>query len=229
MAGLKFSRPLIGAGILIMILAATVVWMASRPPVERIVTISKPPEKIEYIVGVPIAVSGPYEVEGPFRRDGALLAIEQMNALLATAGSPVTFRAIHEDSKGTPEGALAAIEALSAAGAKIVVGPLSSAEVQGIRSFCDSHRIVCISPSSTAPQLALPGDYIFRVAQTDLAQAKALAQLVAETGYAKVAAIARDDDYGRGISDAFSKSFTETGAQSKRFYSPRAYRAMRPM
>ncbi len=177
---------------------------------------------VEYPIGLAIAVSGPYAVEGPYRRDAALLAIEHVNKMLEAAGSPIRFKPIHEDSKGTAEGALAALEALAAAGVKVVVGPLSSKEVRAVKSFADAHKIVCISPSSTAPGLAVPDDYIFRVVQTDAAQAKALAQVVAELGYTKVAIIGRDDDYGRGIADLFEKLFKERygGTVKKLMYTP---------
>ena len=164
--------------------------------------------RLEYTIGLAIAVSGPYAVEGPFRRDAALLAIEHMNDMLEAIGSPVRFVAIHEDSKGTTEGALAALEALMAAGAEVVVGPLSSGEVSAIKSFCDANKIVSISPSSTSPKLAVPDDYIFRMCPTDIPQAKALAQLLGETGYTKVAIIGRADDYGVGLADLFEEQFT---------------------
>ena len=165
------------------------------------------PEKIEYTIGLAIAVSGPYAVDGPNRRDAALLGVEHMNDLLEAAGSPVTFVPIHEDSKGTTEGALLAFEALTAAGAKVVVGPLSSGEVGAIKSFCDDNKIVSISPSSTSAALAVPNDYVFRMPPTDIPQAKALSQLLGELNYTDVAIIGRNDDYGKGIANMFEDLF----------------------
>src|SRR3972149_5145408 len=83
---------------------------------------------VTYVIGVEIAVSGPYAADGPLRRDGAFLAIDQMNAQLQAAGSNIRFERIHVDSAGTASGALAPFEALVAAGVQVVVGPLSSAE-----------------------------------------------------------------------------------------------------
>ena len=167
-----------------------------------------PPEEKEYTIGLAIAVSGGYATEGPFRRDAALLAIEHMNDMLEAAGSPVSFAYIHEDSGGTAEGAVEAIEALYAAGCEVVVGPLSSGEVSAIKTYCDDNKIVSISPSSTSPLIALPNDYIFRMCPTDIPQAKALAQLLGELGYTDVAIIGRNDDYGVGIADLFEDLFT---------------------
>lgn len=186
--------------LIIAILAGVAGWLAIGPVAA--------PEEVEHPIGLAIAVSGPYETEGPYRRDAALLAIEHMNDLLEDADSPVSFVAIHEDSKGTAEGALAAFEALSAAGVKVVVGPLSSGEVGAIKSFADANKIVSVSPSSTSLALAVPDDYIFRMPPTDIPQSKALSQLVDELGYTKVAILARNDDYGKGITDMFEDLFT---------------------
>jgi branched-chain amino acid transport system substrate-binding protein len=45
------------------------------------------------------------------------------------------------------------------------------------------------------------------VVPTDLFQGNVLAQLMAKEGIKKVAIIARNDDYGKGLSDAFEKAF----------------------
>ncbi len=192
---------LIGAIVVIVVLLGAVVWLAISPPAL--------PEEIEYKIGVAIAVSGPYAVDGPFRRDAAFLAIENMNDLLEDAGSPISFAPVHEDTKGAPADALAAFESLAAAGIEVVVGPLSSGEVGGIRDYANTNKIVSISPSSTSVALAVPDDYIFRMPPTDIPQSKALAQLVNELGYTKVAIMARNDDYGKGIADLFGATFVD--------------------
>jgi len=189
--------------IVIVILAGVLGWVLTRPPAK--------PEVIEYPIGLAIAVSGPYAVEGPYRRDGALLAIEEVNKMLENASSPIRFVPIHEDSKGTAEGATAALESLAAAGVKVVVGPLSSKEVRAIKTYADEHKIVCISPSSTAVGLAVPDDYIFRMVPTDAAQGRGIADVMWHDGYTHAVVIARDDDYGRGVVEVFESEFTAKG------------------
>jgi len=181
------------------------------------------PQQINYPIGLAIATTGPtYQVDGPIRRDAALLAIEQMNAQLAAAGSPVRFQPIHEDTTGTADGAREALQLLAAAGVKVVVGPLSTGEVSAIRDFVTQNKIVSISPSSTGIAAAIPNDYVFRAPPTDIPQSKALAQLVDTLGYTEVAIIARNDDYGKGFADLFESTFeTEYGGQVTRIaYDP---------
>lgn len=218
---------------LVILLGAVSSFLAVNPrPAEQVTrtvertqvqTVTVVPTRIEYIIGMPMAVTGAaYATEGPFRRDAAQLAIEDINALLERSGSPVRFKAIFEDSKGTAEGALAAVQALFAAGARVMVGPFSTGEVRGVKAFADTNKIVIISPSSTGVALALADDYVYRAVASDLFQARALAQLVSTLGYSKVAIIGRSDDYGKGIADLFEKSFAEKykGTVRKLLYTP---------
>jgi len=206
---------LIACIIIIVILGGALGWALMQA--------AAPPAMVEYPIGLAIAVSGPYAVEGPYRRDAALMAIEEVNAMLERAGSPIRFKPIHEDSKGTAEGAKAALEALAAAGVEVVVGPLSSKEVAAIKSYVDEHHIVAISPSSTAISLAVPDDFIFRMVPTDAAQGRGIADLIWYFGHEHVAVIARDDDYGRGVAGVFESEFTAKGGEVyKIMYDPTA-------
>ena len=165
-------------------------------------------------IGLAIAVTGTaYQTEGPIRRDAALLAIEQFNANLAAANSPIRFESIHEDTTGTADGARAALEALAAVGVKVVVGPLSTGETSAIRDFVTTNEIVVISPSSTGVSAAIPNDFVFRAAPTDIPQAKALAQLVDTLGYTKIAILHRQDDYGQGFGSLFQTEMAARGGQ----------------
>ena len=179
---------------------------------------------VTYPIGVEIAISGSYATDGPLRRDGAFLAIDQMNDQLTAAGSPVRFQRIHEDSGGTPTGATNSFNALLAAGVKVIVGPLSSGEVNAIMPLANANKVVSISPSSTAPSLAVP-DYSFRVAPNDAFQAKALCRLFGGEGLTKIGMIARDDDYGRGIAnltEALFEAAPFNGQVTRVMYDPAA-------
>ena len=176
--------------------------------------VQQPPAggRITYLIGVEIAISGTYATDGPLRRDGAFLAIDQMNAQLNASGSPVFFQRIHEDSGGTTTGATASFNALRAAGVQVIVGPLSSGEVGAIMPAANDNHVVAISPSSTAASLAAD-DYVFRVAPSDGLQARAIANLFSTQGITKVGIIARDDDYGRGLAN-LTKSIFEAAPYS---------------
>lgn len=183
---------------LIVVLAGALAYVATQP--------RGPTGTVTYLIGVEIAITNQYATDGPLRRDGAFLAIDQMNAQLQAAGSPIRFQRIHEDSAGTPTGATTAFNSLLAAGVNVVVGPLSSAEVNAILPLANANEVVAISPSATAPSLAVD-DFVFRVAPNDAFQSRALAKLLQDQGITKIGVIARDDDYGRGLANLLESTF----------------------
>jgi branched-chain amino acid transport system substrate-binding protein len=221
----------IGLIVLVVVLLGAVGYLAAYPPTRVVTTtVTAPggaaqvttvtqvltttvtqaapqPQMIECRLGFAMAVSGPYAVDGPVRRDGGILAIEHINKYLESIGAPIRFRYVHDDTKGTAADALKVVQSMYAAGIRVIIGPFASGEVRGVMDFANSNKIIIISPSSTSPLLAAP-DYIFRAPPTDLFQAKVLAQLMNSMGIKKVAAIVRGDDYGRGLLEAFRKEFT---------------------
>lgn len=184
--------------ILSVVLAGALAYVATQPRGTTGTT--------TYTIGVEIAISNQYATDGPLRRDGAFLAIDQMNAQLVAAGSPIRFQRIHEDSQGTAQGAADSFNALIGAGVNVVVGPLSSGEVNAVMPLANANEVVAISPSSTAPNLAVD-DFVFRVAPNDAFQAAALAELFDTQGITKVSIISRDDDYGRGLANLLEATF----------------------
>jgi len=221
----------IGLIVLVVVLLGAVGYLAAYPPTRVVTTTvtapggaaqvttvtqvltttvtqaAQQPQMIECRLGFAMAVSGPYAVDGPVRRDGGILAIEHINKYLESIGAPIRFRYVHDDTKGTAADALKVVQSMYAAGIRVIIGPFASGEVRGVMDFANSNKVIIISPSSTSPLLAAP-DYVFRAPPTDLFQAKVLAQLMNSMGIKKVAAIVRGDDYGKGLLEAFRKEFT---------------------
>ena len=62
---------------------------------------------------------------------------------------------------------------LASKGIRIVIGPSTSSELEAIKDYANNNGIILLSPSSTAPALAIPGDNIFRFVPDDTHQAEA--------------------------------------------------------
>lgn len=175
----------------------------------------------EIPIGLAIAVSGGYAVDGPRRLKGALLAIEEMNQLLEKAGAPFRFKPVHEDTKASPQEAVNVIKRFISQGIQVIVGPLSTSETAAVMPIVNKAHVVVISPSSTGKAAAFPNDYVFRVAPPDTAQGPALAKLIYQLGYTKLVIIARNDDYGRGLAELVKNTFEQLGGKvSMILYAP---------
>ena len=101
-------------------------------------------------------------------------------------------------------GALAGLEAARAGGSgpSYYIGPSSSANAARVLDYANRNGIVLVSPSSTGPSLAVPGDALFRMIPDYSLHAEAVARLLAERGAAEVVLAVRDDAWGRGVADS---------------------------
>lgn len=167
------------------------------------------PEEIQ--IGLAIAVSGGYAVDGPRRLNGALLAIKEMNELLERVGAPFRFVPVHEDTRASPEEAVNVINRFISQGIQVIVGPLSTSETAAVLPIVNREKVVVISPSSTGQAAAQPDDFVFRAPPPDTRQGPALAQIIKSLGYEKLVIIARNDDYGKGLAELVANTLRQLG------------------
>lgn len=161
------------------------------------------------------SLTGDLATFGENERVAAEFAVEQVNDLLGDAGAGWTLELVVEDTQTDPDLALEKVESLAARGVKLIIGPLSSGEVRAIKGYCDANKILAISQSSTAPDLAIADDYIFRFCPTDkLGQGPALGRLIYDDGYRYVIPVTRNDAWGIGLKEATKTKFESlTGAR----------------
>ncbi|HWQ16353.1 MAG TPA: ABC transporter substrate-binding protein [Sulfolobales archaeon] len=164
----------------------------------------------EILIGALLPLSGDLAGEGALNRAAVEIAVDDLNNYVKTLGLPVTFRLIIEDSATDPTTALAKLQSLYARGVRVVVGPMSSAEVRNLKSYADGNKIVVCSQSSTAVDLAVP-DYIFRDVPNDLFQAKAIARLMMDYGVKYAYILYRNDAWGKGLADGTEARYKEIG------------------
>lgn len=169
-------------------------------------------------VGINTELSGGAASYGTNARDGALLAIEHINANGGVMGKKL--EAVVRDCKSTADEAMSVSAAL--VGEKIVaqVGPLISSDVQACTPIMMENKIPLIAPAATAPKVTVNEkgetlDYIFRVCFIDPFQGTLMAQFAYDNLGAKTAAIYKDasTDYGKGLAEYFNKTFTEKGGK----------------
>src|SRR5690625_3804059 len=150
-------------------------------------------------IGVLIPLTGGGSAEGPYLRNAAEMAFEEIHEMLDAAGQDLRFELLVEDTRTTPEGGLEAIEAVASAGAEVVIGPWSSGASSGARAYANSNEVLIVSPSSTSPALAIPDDFLYRLVTPDTLQGAAVAQLLDEEGIEEGIIFHRGDSYAEGL------------------------------
>lgn len=174
-------------------------------------------------IGALLLLSGAQESYGKRGLAALQLAIEDVNRYAESIGSRFRFKLLPEDTQTDPQTAVEKLQSLAALGVKVVIGPYTSAETAAVKTFADSNRIVVVSPASISSNLALPGDYVFRLIVPSKIIARTLARAVLDKGYTKAAVIYREDAWGTDLYNAFKERFERLGGTARGIaYDPKA-------
>ncbi|UCH70722.1 MAG: ABC transporter substrate-binding protein [Candidatus Bathyarchaeota archaeon] len=164
----------------------------------------------EIELGAILSLTGDLATFGENEKIAAEFAAEQVNVLLEELGADWTLTIVPEDTQTKPDICLEKVESLAARGIELIIGPLSSAEVRNIKTYCDNNKILAISQSSTAPDLAIADDYILRFCPTDkLGQGPAIARIMYDDGKRYIIPVTRNDAWGKGLQDATEDRFND--------------------
>ncbi|MGB2951660.1 ABC transporter substrate-binding protein [Rhodococcus sp. BGS-1C] len=173
------------------------------------------PDTSPLVVGTLLPNTGSLAFLGPPEVAGVQLAINDINEAGGVLGQPVTL--IPGDSGDTTtDTANTTVDRLLAGGADVIVGAASSAVSLQVIDKITSAGVVQISPANTSDQFVCYADrgQYFRTAPTDVLQAQALAQLIAEDGAQRVSILALNDPYGTGLASNTVENLEAAGIPS---------------
>ena len=153
---------------------------------------------------------------GPFAetdlQNATELALEEINE---TRGDAV-FEFIVEDSRSTPEGAIAAYNTLiDRDGVSAIIGPRNSSLVEAAFPVAQEKGVVAISPTSAARGLSAIGDYVFRASLTvDRLVPGGVATTQRALGYRRVATVFDSEDaFSRSSDEVLKEAFVDNGVE----------------
>jgi len=162
-------------------------------------------------IGGLTALTGDLSAYGQRSKNSETMAIADINSWLTSTGNSVQFALTTEDTATDPATCLSKLQTLAAQGIQVYVGPMTSAEARNVLSYANTNHLVLISQSSTAEDLGIPNDYLFRFVPTDFAQSAAVARTVWQYGIKDAIVIARHDTWGDGLSGAFETKYKALG------------------
>lgn len=166
----------------------------------------------EIRIGMITPLTGGAALFGIAARDGAILAFEQINEAGGILERPVNF--MYHDDEGAIPVSLSVFERLVYDDDVVaIVGPVTSGPANAVADLATAHGLPMISPTATAEAVTLNRDFMFRACFLDAVQARAIAYFAFERLGATSAAILYNNamDYSRGLSENFSRFFTEMG------------------
>ena len=171
----------------------------------------------EVKIGVILGFTGPIESLTPHMADGAELAMKEVtdSGLLLDAATVTSVRA---DS--TCVDAAAATAAAERLVTSDKVDAIMGADCSGVTgailtNVAVPNGVVMISPSATSPGLSHTDNsdngLFFRTAPSDARQGVVMTEVLMEEGIKEVAVTYTNNDYGKGLADAFQSAFEAAG------------------
>lgn len=166
-------------------------------------------------IGVILGFTGPIESLTPSMADGAELAMSEVTESgLLLGGAAV--EPVRGDSTCIDSGAATAVaeRQITGDGVKAIMGADCSGVTGAIlQNVAVPNGIVMISPSATSPGLSTAEDngLFFRTAPSDARQGVVMTEVLMEEGINEVAVTYTNNDYGKGLADAFQAAFEAAG------------------
>jgi ABC-type branched-subunit amino acid transport system substrate-binding protein len=151
-------------------------------------------------IGSVMDLSGGLADMGGLISDGVKLAVNQINAAGGINGQQIEL--FTEDGATDAATSFTAFKKLAEVdGCKVIIGPMTSGAVLACADYALANKILLISPSATSTDIATQPyrQFVFRTAATDNLQGQAMAKLVVDGGYKKVAILVVNNSYGTGL------------------------------
>lgn len=178
---------------------------------------SAPAETIK--VGINCELSGAVASYGSNARNGAVLAINEINAAGGVLGKDL--EPIEKDCQSKTDEAMNVSAALVQEGMVAQIGPLVSGLVAASTPVMMENQIPLIAPAATAVNVTVDEktgktmDYIFRVCYLDSDQSQRMADFAINELGVKTAAIfgSSSDEYAKGLAKYFKEAFEAQGGK----------------
>lgn len=169
----------------------------------------------EIKLGVFLGLTGPIESLVANMAPAAELAIAEVSESGKLLDG-TTVAAVRADTTCVDAAAAtAAIERLitSEKVSGVIGGDCSGVTTAALTNVAVPNGMVMVSPSATSPALSTvkDNDLFFRTAPSDARQGVVMTEIIMDRGIKEVAVTYTNNDYGKGLADAFQTAFEEAG------------------
>ena len=158
--------------------------------------------------------TGPIESLTPPIFDGATLAVKEVNDQGGILGGGKLELISADGACDATAAGNAADKLVNTDQVTAIVGGLCTGEtIGGFNSAGKAGNVVFVSPASSAPALTTldDNDLVFRTTPSDAFQGVKMADLLISKGIKDVAVTYVNNDYGKGLADAFTAAFEKDG------------------
>jgi branched-chain amino acid transport system substrate-binding protein len=165
-------------------------------------------------IGMMADLSGKTALSGKFKKMGAELAVEEINAQGGIAGKKLEL--IVEDNQGTQQGTVASFQKMTSDKDMVaVIGSIRSTNVKAMNTYAQKAGLpVAIGGTNTGLTTELKNKWYFRFRPHDGYAAESIADYsVNKIGKKKIAIIHDTDAFGTGGKDLLVEDYKKLGAE----------------
>lgn len=168
---------------------------------------------VELVIGGIGPLTGDYANYGTSVRNGAQIAVDEINAANAKGVNGFKLVLKFEDSAGSADTATAAYGKLVDDGMKVSLGATLSGETKAVTAAAKADGVLVLTPSGSAVDAIANNNSAFRVCFSDPYQGKASAEYIARYGLASKVAVfyGSDNNYCVGLKETFEAECKEKG------------------
>ena len=167
----------------------------------------------DVLLGLIGPMTGDYANYGTSVRNGAQIAVDEINAAGGVNGWTFTLSA--QDSQGDPDSAVSAYNKLMDDGMDVSLGCVFSGEATSVITAAKADDILIVTPSSSAKACIEGNEKAFRVCFNDPAQGTVSADYIVDNNLgSKVAVFYQSDiDYSAGLYETFKAEAAVKGLE----------------
>ncbi len=159
-----------------------------------------------FFIGATGPLSGENASYGTSVQNGALLAVEEINAAGGLNGINFTFEMI--DDEANPDKVTAAYDTLISKGMIVSTGSVTSGACAQFASLSKDDNVFFMTPSASA-EGCIANSNAYRICFGDPDQGTVAAKALVEAGYTNIGVVyASDSSYSAGIFEAFKTEMT---------------------
>jgi len=161
-------------------------------------------------IGSVLFLTGPAASYGAMQRSAFEIGRDEINSSGGIDGHPLEI--IYEDSEHSEPKAVAAVKKLIGVDkVPMILEVTGSGEALASAPVAQSSRIVLLSAIDSSPKLTESGSYFFRIMPSDLFQGRFLSDWGHAMNWKKAAILFVNNDWGVGMRDSVTASFTKAG------------------
>ena len=163
-------------------------------------------------IGLFAPLTGPTATAGQSLRNGALIAVDEINAQGGLLGKQVTL--VEYDDRSSPEQAVKAANKLVHVDKVVaIVGSLHSGNILAAAPVLERSQVPTIGAGTSPTWLQQGYTYLFRVLGNSELSAKELAAYAASTGLTRVTVLHGNDEYGASGAAGFMEAASQKGIE----------------